>query len=61
MSKKIEEKANQNKLIILGKVPYDLIVTKAMVEGKTIIEYSNNSISNEIKDIYHKITKEIDA
>ena len=61
MSEKIKTKAKQNNLNLFGKISYNSIVTKAMVEGKTVVEYSNNSITKEIKDIYHRIRTEVDT
>ncbi len=46
---------SENNIPIVGKLPYDKIVTEAMVEGKTIIEYSDGEFSNKIKDIWMKI------
>jgi MinD superfamily P-loop ATPase len=61
MSNNIEAKAKQNKFNLFGKIHYDPVVTRAMVEGKTVIEYSDNSITGEIKNIYNKIKREIDT
>ena len=55
-TKKIEDFCNKNKIPIIGKLPYDNIATRAMIEGKTIIEYSNGPLSDEIKMMWNKIT-----
>ncbi|HEC89824.1 MAG TPA: (4Fe-4S)-binding protein, partial [Thermoplasmatales archaeon] len=45
---------SENDIPIVGRLPYDEIVTKAMVDGKTIIEYSNGEFPNRIKEIWMK-------
>jgi MinD superfamily P-loop ATPase len=57
---KIEQKAKQNNISILGKIPYHPAVTKAMVEGKTVIEYGDNPVSLEIKNVYRILRSNID-
>ena len=45
-----------NSIPLLGKIPFDEDVTKAMVEGKTIIEYNNDSASSKaIKNAWGNI------
>lgn len=43
MTETIEKYAKDNELPVMGKIPFDPLFTKAMVEKKTIIEYDNNS------------------
>jgi MinD superfamily P-loop ATPase len=59
MSKNIAAQAKQNKLNLFGKIPYDPVATRAMVEGKTVIEYSDNSITEDIRNIYNKLRREL--
>jgi MinD superfamily P-loop ATPase len=42
-----------------GTIPYDDHVTKAMVAGKNIIEYSNGELSKSIKNIWNNIQHEV--
>jgi len=44
---------------ILGKIPFDNTFTKAMVEGKTIIEYQDSDLVERIKNIWEKISRRI--
>jgi MinD superfamily P-loop ATPase len=60
MSENIETIVKQNKLYLFGKISYNPVVTKAMVEVKTITEYSNNHIVKEIQSIYRKIREVVD-
>jgi MinD superfamily P-loop ATPase len=56
---KIEDYCKEYKIHFAGKIPYDDQVTKAMVEGKNIIEYSNGESSQMVKNIWEKIQHEI--
>jgi len=57
----IEDYCNENDIIISGKIPYDMNFTRAMVNGKTIMEYinSNNNISKIIKGIWDEINNNL--
>jgi len=58
-SEKIEKHCNSNNIPIVGKIPYNVEMTKAMVEEKTIFEYSDGKLSSEIKKMWIKINKEL--
>ena len=55
MSEKIEAYCNNKNIQLIGKIGFDKTVVKAMVEGKTIIEYSDGKTKEEIKEIWKKI------
>lgn len=46
---------------VLGELPYDLVFTQAMVEGKILMEYAEGAIPEKIKEIYQKITRELES
>jgi len=55
-TKMIEAFCGSNSIEVAGKIPFDPLVTEAMVLGKTIAEYSPEStVSKEIKEIFGKI------
>jgi len=54
-TKKIEEYCNQNKIPIVGKIPYDNTMTRAMVDEKSVIEFSNGFLSNKITEMWNYI------
>jgi len=58
-SNKIEEYCMKKDIPIVGKIKYDTEMTKAMVKEKTIIEYSNDKLSDEIRDMWIKISERI--
>jgi len=50
---RIENFCRKNGIDVVGKIPFNLIVTEAMVCGETVVEYSPRSeVSKEIKDIW---------
>ncbi len=54
-TQKIQKFCRQENIEIVGKLPFDNIFTQAMVEGKTMVEYSNSNLVEELKDIWNKI------
>ena len=57
--REIEEFAEKNDIRMAGKIPYDSSVTRAMVEGKNLVEYSDGEVSRIIKDIWGKLEKKL--
>jgi MinD superfamily P-loop ATPase len=55
MSKKIEEHCGKNGISLIGKVRFDKTVVEAMVEGKTIMEYKDTPVKDEINEIWKKL------
>lgn len=51
----------KNGVEVVGIIPFDSIVTEAMVNGKTVIEYSPKSgVSEEIESMWNKLSKFLD-
>jgi MinD superfamily P-loop ATPase len=55
---------NSNKIIdfcrdagieVAGKIPFNPVVTGAMVAGKSFVEFSDDEVSDEIKSMWGKI------
>jgi len=40
---------------IVGKIPYDLVVTEAMVAGMPVVTYSEGMVSKTIRDVWERI------
>ncbi len=55
MSVKIEEYCHKNGIILIGKVRFDKTVVEAMVEGKTIIEYKDSAVKDEVCRIWERL------
>jgi MinD superfamily P-loop ATPase len=52
----IEKLAKEKNITILGRIPFDPVFTKSMVQGKTIFEYNTESIVGQaVKQIWRKI------
>jgi MinD superfamily P-loop ATPase len=54
---KIEQYCKVNDIDVVGKLPYDITITRAMIHQKNIIEFSDGTLSHEIKDMWHKIQR----
>jgi len=55
----IEKYCDENGLEVVGKIPYDETPTKAMIQEKTIIEFSDNEFSNNVKNIWENIRRKL--
>jgi MinD superfamily P-loop ATPase len=54
-SKKIELYCKKNFIEIVGRLPYNNIVSEAMVNEKSVVEFTNNNFSNGIIDMWKKV------
>jgi MinD superfamily P-loop ATPase len=55
MSVKIEKYCHTNEISLIGKIRFDVTVVEAMVEGKTIMEYKDTPVKDEIIKIWERI------
>ena len=55
MSEKIEEHCAKSGITLIGKVRFDKTVVEAMVEGKTIMEYKDTPVKEDIIRIWEKL------
>jgi MinD superfamily P-loop ATPase len=54
----IEEFARQRGIRVMGRIPFDPVFTKAMVQGKTILEYDRHSGGAEaVKKIWQELVQ----
>jgi MinD superfamily P-loop ATPase len=59
-TKKIKRFCNKRKIDVVGTIPFDPIVTKAMVSEKPVVEYSPESVvSQEISEMWENIFSKI--
>lgn len=54
-AQKIEEYCRREDLSVVGKIPFDVAVVKAMVEKKTVMEYPCPLIHRAITDIWGRV------
>ena len=50
---------NENKIDHLADLPYDLTFTKAMIEGKSIVEFDNNILKKILTDTWDTLINKI--
>lgn len=55
IAKAIEEKTLAGNLKLVGKIDYDPAVTKAQIAAKSIIEYSDNGLKNQIISMWESL------
>jgi len=56
-TKEIEEFCRENGIPLIGKIPYNPDVTKAMLELKTVIEFPSVQVGDAVKSIWEKLTE----
>lgn len=61
MVEKIEAYAEDNGITVMGKIPYDPNVTRAMVQGKSIVEYDDGPAAAKIVEVWGKVQAKFDA
>ncbi len=54
-SKRITEFCRQRGVDVVENIPYDSVVTEAMVAGKPVVEFSDGAVSDAIKNIWKGI------
>lgn len=54
-TKKIEQYCKNNSIKVVGKLPYDTIVTEAMIHEKNVIEFSDGELQNNIIHMWNEI------
>jgi MinD superfamily P-loop ATPase len=59
MTKKIEVYCQANNIELIGKIAFDESVVKAMINGKTIMEYGNGKAKKVIERIWEQIQESL--
>jgi MinD superfamily P-loop ATPase len=59
MAERIEGYCRDNGLGLAGTLPYDPAVTEAMVQGKTILEWSRNGLGEKIRTIWERVQRQL--
>jgi len=58
---KIETYCQENGVEVVGKIPFDITITKALANSQTVVEYSQNGVSNLIIDLWRKTRSILDS
>ncbi|WP_292467173.1 ATP-binding protein [Methanolobus sp.] len=56
LSQKIYDHCKINGISVMGMLPYDRSPVAAMVEGKSVVEYSDNSLSSMIRSLWFEVS-----
>jgi MinD superfamily P-loop ATPase len=59
MSNQIEQYCQNHGIPLIGKIRFDKSVVEAMVEAKTIIEYKDTPVADEVRLVWDRLQKEI--
>lgn len=54
-SNEIMTSCEKNNIPVVGLIPYDTVFTKAMIEGKSIIEFSDGPVSGKLRDMWKRV------
>ncbi len=55
----IEEYCRKKGVDVAGKLPLSDVPTKAMLEGRTVIEYKDDVFAGRVQDIWYRVHKEL--
>ncbi len=55
ITQNIENFCKTYNIELIGKVPFNKVVTEALVIGKPVVEYSDNTVSPQIREMWKKI------
>ena len=55
ITEQIEKRANEINLKVAGKIAYDTSITKAQIAAKSIVEYSQNSIKEQVTSVWEEM------
>lgn len=58
-TERIKEFCQEEGAPVIGEIPFDPIVTKAMVYESTVVEYTSGRISNEIKKMWMRLERSL--
>ena len=59
-TRKIEDYCKDENIPIVGKIPYDIIITRAMVNEKSVIEYSDGHLSKCIENMWGNVKERLE-
>ena len=54
-TKKIEDFCKEQGFTVVGRLPYDKVTTDAMINEKTVVEYSDSEMSRGLKKVWEKV------
>ncbi len=61
MSERIESFCLNKRIPLTGKIVYDPLITKALVNRQNVVEYSKGGVVNQIRDVWETIFKKLET
>lgn len=61
ISEQIEDNCKSTGIGFVGRIPYDPVVTQAMVHGKSVIEYSEGTTAQAIRGVCEQVLKDLNG
>jgi len=58
-TEKIENYCKSNNIDVVGELPYDTVVTDAMIHEQNVIEFSDGDLADRIVEMWDKITERL--
>jgi MinD superfamily P-loop ATPase len=55
VTQRIAAAAEANNVPLLGRIPYDPIVTRAQLAGQSVVEYGNGSMKDQIQNLWQAV------
>ena len=55
IAKDIEKETQKNNLKLAGNIAYDTAVTKAQIESKSVVEYSNDGLKKQVVSLWESV------
>lgn len=55
LTEKVKEYCGSNSVELVGRIPFDTLVTEAVVRGVPVVEYSESYVAEAIKKLWQKI------
>jgi MinD superfamily P-loop ATPase len=58
-TRKIQDFCQGEGVEVTAKIPFDNVVTEAMIKGLPVVEFSDGKVAREIKTLWEKITEDL--
>ena len=55
----INDYCRENGVEVAGMIPFDNVVTEAMVRGISVVDYTDNSVTKEIRNLWQQISRKL--
>jgi MinD superfamily P-loop ATPase len=59
-TRKIEQFCEYEKIEVAARIPFDNVVTEAMIKGLPVVEFSQGQVSREIEKLWNNINRRLD-